>query len=104
GSEEIKGFGLTLGIGLATSLFTSLFVTRQHFNVMIPATLNADEIRKCWVRIGLLGALAGACLGLARLANAPEDLRDSRVYGLGIMLLWMLGTALTLMASLSGFH
>ncbi|RMF73200.1 MAG: protein translocase subunit SecD [Planctomycetota bacterium] len=31
GSEEIKGFGLTLGWGIVTSLFTALFVTRTIF-------------------------------------------------------------------------
>jgi SecD/SecF fusion protein len=31
GSEEIKGFGVTLGWGIVTSLFTSLFVTRTIF-------------------------------------------------------------------------
>jgi SecD/SecF fusion protein len=35
GSEEVKGFGLTLLIGLISSLFTSLFVTRTIFNIMI---------------------------------------------------------------------
>jgi SecD/SecF fusion protein len=35
GSEEVKGFGTTLLIGLLSSLFTSLFVTRTIFNVMI---------------------------------------------------------------------
>ncbi len=35
GSEEVKGFGLTLLIGLVSSLFTALFVTRTIFNVMI---------------------------------------------------------------------
>jgi SecD/SecF fusion protein len=35
GSEEVKGFGTTLLIGLVSSLFTSLFVTRTIFNIMI---------------------------------------------------------------------
>jgi SecD/SecF fusion protein len=35
GSEEVKGFGLTLLIGLASSLFTSLFVTRVIFDLML---------------------------------------------------------------------
>jgi SecD/SecF fusion protein len=35
GSEEVKGFGLTLLIGLISSLFTALFVTRTIFNVLI---------------------------------------------------------------------
>ncbi len=35
GSEEVRGFGLTLLIGIATSLFTALFVTRTIFAIMI---------------------------------------------------------------------
>ncbi len=35
GSEEVKGFGLTLLIGILTSLFTSLFVTKTIVDVMI---------------------------------------------------------------------
>ena len=35
GTEEVKGFGLTLLIGLAWSLFTALFVTRTIFGVLI---------------------------------------------------------------------
>jgi SecD/SecF fusion protein len=35
GSEEVKGFGLTLLIGLLSSLFTSLFVTRTIFDILI---------------------------------------------------------------------
>lgn len=35
GTEEVKGFGLTLLIGLIWSLFTSLFVTRTVFGVLI---------------------------------------------------------------------
>ncbi len=35
GTEEVKGFGTTLLIGLLSSLFTSLFVTRTIFNILI---------------------------------------------------------------------
>ncbi|MDB5292751.1 MAG: secD secF [Phycisphaerales bacterium] len=35
GTEEVKGFGVTLIIGIAASLFTALFVTRTIFNVLI---------------------------------------------------------------------
>ncbi len=35
GSEEVKGFGLTLLIGLAWSLFTALFVTKTIFGIMV---------------------------------------------------------------------
>ena len=35
GTEEVKGFGLTLVIGIFASLFTSLFVTRTIFDILI---------------------------------------------------------------------
>ncbi len=35
GTPEIKGFAITLGIGVATTLFTSLFVTRALFSLFI---------------------------------------------------------------------
>ena len=35
GSEEVKGFGTTLLVGLLSSLFTSLFVTRTIFTILI---------------------------------------------------------------------
>lgn len=38
GSEEVKGFGLTLLIGIACSLFTALFVTRVVYDFMLERT------------------------------------------------------------------
>jgi SecD/SecF fusion protein len=35
GTEEIRGFAVTLGIGVVTTLFTTLFFTRWVFNVLI---------------------------------------------------------------------
>ncbi len=35
GTEEVKGFAMVLGFGIATSMFTSLFVTRLIFGAMI---------------------------------------------------------------------
>lgn len=35
GSEEVKGFAITLGIGIATSMYTAQFVTRMIFNEML---------------------------------------------------------------------
>ncbi len=35
GSEEVKGFGLTLIIGIGASLFTALYVTKTVFGLMI---------------------------------------------------------------------
>jgi SecD/SecF fusion protein len=35
GSEEVRGFGITLLIGLVSSLFTSLFVTKTIFAILV---------------------------------------------------------------------
>ena len=35
GSEEVKGFAIVLGLGITTSMFTALFVTRLVFNTLI---------------------------------------------------------------------
>ena len=35
GSEEVRGFGLTLLIGIVTSLFTALYVTKTVFGILI---------------------------------------------------------------------
>jgi len=42
GSEEIKGFGLTLGWGIVCSLFTALFVTRTVFTFLAKTGLIKD--------------------------------------------------------------
>ncbi|UCG33006.1 MAG: protein translocase subunit SecD [Phycisphaerales bacterium] len=55
GSEEVKGFALTLGFGIATSMFSALFVTRVIFQLLakyrliktvpmlhIPGLMNAN--------------------------------------------------------------
>ena len=39
GSEEVKGFGLTLGWGIALNLFTAVFVTRALFDFMLKYNL-----------------------------------------------------------------
>jgi SecD/SecF fusion protein len=35
GSEEVRGFGITLLIGLVSSLFTALFVTKTIFAILV---------------------------------------------------------------------
>jgi len=97
GSEELKGFGLTLGIGLCTSMFTALFVTRQFFNVMVPTSLDADETRKVWLGTGVLALAGGAFLGLGWALNRSPELRaESGLVGFGSFLLVMFATALVL--------
>ena len=49
GSEEIKGFAITLGIGITTSMFTSLFVTRLVFNTLIAKGWLKDLSMRRWI-------------------------------------------------------
>ncbi len=42
GSEEVKGFGLTLGWGVALNLFTAVFVTRTLFAFLLKYNLIKD--------------------------------------------------------------
>lgn len=41
-SEEVKGFAITLGLGLVTSMFTALFCTRLAFNTLMSQGLLTD--------------------------------------------------------------
>jgi SecD/SecF fusion protein len=43
-SEEIKGFAITLILGLASSLFTSLFVTRMVFDWLLKKKILKDHL------------------------------------------------------------
>ncbi len=104
GSEEIKGFGLTLGIGLCTSLFTALFVTRMYFNIMVPATLNKEEVRKTGLAVGIVAIGCGLLLGLGWLLNSPRDRDESTLYNAGVFLAWIVGTAVVLIGSMMVFR
>ncbi|MGB7161000.1 MAG: protein translocase subunit SecD [Tepidisphaeraceae bacterium] len=76
GSEEVKGFGLTLLLGIVASLFTALFVTKTIFGILIdkghitnlgslPQTFprwdrmlrpNIDWMSKAWIAYAFSGA------------------------------------------------
>jgi SecD/SecF fusion protein len=43
-SEEIKGFAITLILGLSSSLFTSLFVTRAIFDLLLKKKILKDHL------------------------------------------------------------
>jgi SecD/SecF fusion protein len=44
GSEEIKGFAIVLMLGLASSMFTALFVTRVIFDLLLRKRLIKDRL------------------------------------------------------------
>ncbi len=88
GSEEIRGFGLTLGWGLATSLFTSLFVTRTAFALLVKYNLIRDirfmqfigvptidwwGLRKYFIPTSVIVTVVGVGLLVARGARDTLD-------------------------------
>ena len=44
-TEEVRGFAITLGLGVAVSLFTALVVTRWLFQVLLDTKLMAKPLR-----------------------------------------------------------
>ncbi len=84
GSEEIKGFAITLGLGIVTSMYTALFVTRLIFTLLVNArilkslpmlhlirTPNIDWLSKKRVFWPISVVLVG--LGLALVAIQPAE-------------------------------
>jgi SecD/SecF fusion protein len=83
GTEEVKGFGITLLIGLVSSLFTSLFVTKTIFAILIDRVGITDlrslprtfpkwdqmlQPRVDWIRKSLLFATVSATVLLVGFA------------------------------------
>jgi SecD/SecF fusion protein len=100
GTQEIKGFGITLGIGNVMTLFTQLFITRLAFAwlvektgwwrkasmlpIKVPAidralSLHVDWMRYRWVFAGFSIALTGLCFVLV--AVKGSDMLDSQFRG-----------------------
>jgi len=97
GNDQLKGFGVSLTVGLIVSLFTSLYITRMIFNVWQHAgwlkklsmmrlfarpQIDFMGIRKPMFAITVALALLGIVLFIARL---PDDLnidfRGGTAYG-----------------------
>ncbi len=93
GSEEIKGFGLTLGCGIVLSLFTSLYVSRTLFSLLIKyrllkevpmlklvgvPTINWYGMRKVFIPVSVTVIVVG--MG-ALLTRPSRDLLDVEFIG-----------------------
>ncbi|MBI4581779.1 MAG: protein translocase subunit SecF, partial [Planctomycetes bacterium] len=102
GSEEIKGFGQTLGIGLCVSMFTALFVTRQYLNVMVPTSLDRKETTRCWIGTAVLALVGGGFFGLGWLVHRGNAImrEESALLGVGRFLLIVFATALGLLVTM----
>jgi SecD/SecF fusion protein len=96
GSEEVKGFGITLGIGLATSMFTALTVTRLIFNTLIAqgwlsglsmrrliGVPNIDWVglRRYFWPISSLAVTAGVAFFIAMSMESRERIYDIEFLG-----------------------
>jgi preprotein translocase SecF subunit len=87
GSEEIKGFGLTLGIGVFINIFTAYFVTRMFFELMSWVTIPKDVVRYPVYAALIITASGGAMYALGYLLS-DEAARDQSVlmgFGTAIM-------------------
>jgi protein-export membrane protein SecD/preprotein translocase SecF subunit len=99
GTEEIKGFALTLGLGLCVSMFTALFVTRQFFNVLVQTRVSRLETERCWGGSAILAAAGGLIFGLGWVVNRHQrEWYHSGLAGLGEFLLVGAATALVLLS------
>lgn len=79
GSEEVKGFGLTLGVGVFINLFTAYFVTRIFFDFMVMPTIPAEVKRNPFKLGGILLAIGGLMYGLGYWMNHDEIARSNSV-------------------------
>ncbi len=96
GSEEVKGFAIVLGIGITTSMFTSLFVTRLVFNTLIAKGLLKDlsmrrligkptvawlDKWRTFVPLSTVSVLAGICLFVGLTSANKEAIFDIEFLG-----------------------
>ena len=95
-SEEVKGFAITLGIGISMSMFTSLFVTRLAFNTLIAKGLLKDLSmrrmigkpsidwlalrRRCWP-ISIVLVVGGMTLFIGRSITNRQAMYDIEFLG-----------------------
>ncbi|MCB9853837.1 MAG: protein translocase subunit SecD [Phycisphaerales bacterium] len=87
GSEQVKGFGLTLGVGVFINIFTAYFVTRLFFEFMSMISIPREVVRFPFYTAAAIAGVGLAFIGLAYLMNKPETLNDSVARGFGFALL-----------------
>lgn len=87
GSEEVKGFGLTLGIGVFINIFTAYFVTRMFFDLMAMISVPKEIVRyPVFAGLGIF-AFGGVLFGLGYwlIDPANRDTAVSILFGKSIM-------------------
>ncbi len=83
GSEEVKGFGLTLGVGVFINIFTAYFVTRMFFEVMTMISIPREIKRYPLYAAGGVVAAGALLYGLGYVLNDAAARADSVAMGFG---------------------
>ena len=78
GSEEIKGFGLTLGIGVFINIFTAYFITRWFFELMSMVSVPGELVKNPIIIAVGVTAFGAALYALGYWWNQPA-MRDRSV-------------------------
>lgn len=83
GTEEVKGFGLTLGIGVFINIFTAYFITRMFFDLMAMVSVPKEIVRyPIFTALGVT-AFGGAIYGLGYVLMDVEARATSVSLALG---------------------
>ncbi len=89
GSEEVKGFGLTLGIGVFINIFTAYFVTRMFFELMSMFPVPREVFRYPLYAALMIAASGALLYGFGHYLSEPE-MRDQSVLMLfGRSIIWV---------------
>ncbi|MCK6485343.1 MAG: protein translocase subunit SecD [Phycisphaerae bacterium] len=90
GSEEIKGFGLTLGWSVVINLLTAVYVTRIFFDYMSTPRLPSEVVKYPWMLGAALAMVGGAAWGLGKWLIDPAAQATSVSMFFGRMLMTFL--------------
>ena len=87
GSEQVKGFGLTLGVGVFINIFTAYFITRMFFDYMSMISVPRDIVRLPVVSAAIVFGIGLALYGIGYFTSTPELRAESVGIGFGTNLM-----------------
>jgi len=79
GTEEIRGFGLTLGWGVAINLLTAVFITHVFFDYMDMTRIPVEIHRNPGLLAGAATVVGGVLWGLGYSLHSTEQLRQESI-------------------------
>ncbi len=87
GSEAVKGFGFTLGVGVFINIFTAYFITRIFFEYMGMISIPREVNRYPIIAAAAIAGTGAVMYGLGYAFNDPAELATSSLVGFGRALL-----------------